>query len=403
MRSLAVITLVVSGGVAAAAPPMTISGTVIEAKSRWTSDHSRIVTEATIQTASGLVVVSQLGGTVDGIGMITIPGPPILEPGMFVTALAHERADLSHRMHMTVDDVKVLAGAPGFVRTGPTKAGNSLYWESGCAFVTTDSAGTTAIAGDQEFPVIDASIETWNDSSASCAARHLINEGTRAVEVNGRDKTNVIKFRDAKWCRPATDQDPERCYQNPDSAGITTATYINDGGDRDGAIVDADIELNGVNFAIAIAGQTLATGKSNIADLQNTLTHELGHLLGLEHTCLAPGDPPRVDDRGMSVPLCSAMSDPRIAAIEETTMYPFQTSGETKKSTLAPDDIAAMCAIFPKATPGTCEPVGTSSGCCSAADGPSGPIALSLLVAVAMGSRRRKNRASARREYAGAA
>lgn len=402
MRSLAVVTLLMVGGVATAAPPMTVTGTVVDAQSHWTDDHSRIVTEATIQTSSGLVVVSQLGGTVDGIGMITIPGPPILERGMFVTALAQERADLSNRMHMAIDDVKVVAAAPGFVRTGPTRAGHSLYWESGCAFVTIDSAGTTAIAGDQEFPVIEASIETWNDATASCAARHLINEGTRAIEVTAKDKTNVIKFRDTRWCRPATGNDAEHCYQ-PQSAGITTATYVNDGGDRDGAIVDADIELNGVDFAIAIAGQTLARDKPNIADLQNTLTHELGHLQGLEHSCLAPNDPPRVDDQGRAVPSCSSITDPRIVEIAETTMYPFQTSGETKKSTLAPDDIAAMCALFPKATPGTCEPVGTSGGCCSAADGPSGPIALGALVAMALLSRRRKNRASALREYAGAA
>lgn len=393
MRSVAVVTLFITGGAAIAAPPMTISGTVVEAKSHWTADRSRIVTEATIQTASGLMVVSQLGGTVDGMTMITIPGPPVLEPGVFVTALAQKRADLSNRMHVAVDDVKVAATAPGFVRTGPTKAGHSLYWESGCAFVTIDSAGTTAIAGDKEFPVIEASIATWNDSTASCAAQHLINEGARAVEVNARDKTNVVKFRDTSWCRPATDEDPDRCYQ-PASAGITTVTYVNDGGDRDGAIVDADIEINGVHFAIAIAGQTLATDKPYISDLQNTLTHELGHLQGLEHTCLASGDPPRVDDRGTLVPACSSMSDPRIAEIIDTTMYPFQESGETKKSTLAPDDIAAICAIFPKATPGTCEPVGASGGCCSAADGPGGPIALGIFVAATMFSRRRKHTTS---------
>lgn len=399
MRNLVVVVLLGAGGAATAAPTMTASGTVIEAKSRWTDDRSRIVTDATIQTESGLVVVSQLGGTVDGIGMITMPGPPILEPGMIVTVQAQERADRSNRMHMALEAAKVVATAPGFVRTGPTKAGNSLYWESGCAFVTVDSAGTTAIAGDQELAVVDASIETWNDSPASCAAPHLINDGRRAVEVSARDKTNVIKFRDTSWCRPATDQEPERCYQ-PASAGITTVTYVNDGGDRDGAIVDADIEINGVNFAIAVSGQTLATGKDCVADLQNTLTHELGHLQGLEHTCLAAGDPPRVDDRGRAVPACSATADPTIA---ETTMYPFQTCGETKKASLAADDIAAICAIFPKAKPGSCEPVGTSGGCCSAGDGPGGPIALASFVGVMMLFRRRKNRHSVAPEYAGRA
>lgn len=393
MRVLPAVVLLGAGGAATAAPPTTISGTVVEAQSRWTDDHSRIITEATIQTASGLVVVSQLGGTVDGIGMITIPGPPILEPGMAVTAQVQQRVDLSNRMHMTLDGVKVIATPPSFVRTGPTKAGSSLHWESGCAFVTTDSAGTTAIAGDQEFAVVDASIDTWNDATASCAAPHLINEGRRAVEVNARDRTNVIKFRDTSWCRPATAEEPQRCYL-PESAGITTATYVNDGGDRDGAIVDADIEINGVDFAIAVSGQTLATGKDCISDLQNTLTHELGHLQGLEHVCLAPRDPPRVDDEGMAVPSCSATTDP---AILDSTMFPFQECGETKKASLAADDIAAMCALFPKSSPGTCEPVGAiGGGCCGVGGDPAGPITLAGLLTLWW---RRKNRPSARREY----
>lgn len=384
MRNLVVAVVLGTGGVAAAAPPMTASGTVVEAKSHWTDEDTRIVTDVMIQTDSGLVVVRQLGGTVDGIGMIAMPGPPILEPGMVVTVQAEQRADQTSGAPMTLMAATVIATSPGFVRTGPTRAGNSLYWESGCAFVTADSAGTTAVAGDQEFAVIDASIETWNDSTASCAAPHLINEGKRAVEVNGRDMTNVIKFRDTSWSHQAG------------SAGITIVTYVNDGGDRDGAIVDADIELNGVNFAIAIAGQTLSRNR-DIADLQNTLTHELGHLQGLEHTCLADGDPPRVDNRGLSVPACLPATDPEIA---ETTMYPFQTSGETKKSSLAADDIAAICAIFPKAKPGSCEPVGTGGGCCSASDGPGGPIVLAGLVGAFMLVRRRKNRHSGSREYA---
>ena len=112
------------------------------------------------------------------------------------------------------------------------------------------------------------------------------------------------------WCRPATQDDPARCH--PDSAaGITTATYVDDSGSiRDGAIVDADIEINGVDFAISSEGQTLST-QTCLSELKNTLTHELGHLLGLEHTCRASGDPARIDDKGAAVPSCNAvMSNP---------------------------------------------------------------------------------------------
>jgi MYXO-CTERM domain-containing protein len=387
MRRLVLVAVLAASPAHAA--PMTVTGTVVDAKGHWTADGSRIVTDATIQTGTGMVVVNQLGGTADGFGMISFPGPPVLVPGMTVAVAAHEDADLAGRMHVVLDDVKILGAAPSFVRTGPTKAGHSLYWESGCVFVTVDADGTKEIPGDQEFAVVDASIDTWNTDTASCSYLKVMDEGRKAMEVNGKDYTNLIKFRDVSWCRPATKDDPAKCYSES-SAGITTATYLDDGSTRDGAIVDADVEINGVNFAISVGGQTLATMKTCNAELQNTLTHELGHLHGLEHTCLATGDPPRVDNTGAAVPSCSGSgaNDPRIT---EATMYNFQDCDETKKETLEPDDINAICTIYPTAKdPGTCEPVHVG-GCCSADGGVAGPVTLSVVVGL-VGRRRRKNR-----------
>src|SRR5439155_19993785 len=126
--------------------------------------------------------------------------------------------------------------------------------------------------------------------------------------------------------RPATQGDPELRYA-PAAAGITTVAYVDDASSsRDGALVDADIELNGVNFAIAVNGQTLSS-QSCLSELQNTLTHELGHMHGLEHPCLSPGDPSRVDGNGNPVPQCSLTTDP---AILDATMYNYQDCGETK-------------------------------------------------------------------------
>ena len=73
---------------------MAVSGTVVETHSHWTSDGSRIVTEATLDTPDGRVVVSQLGGTVDGLTMRTFPGPEIMEPGMQVAIAAHDAMEL---------------------------------------------------------------------------------------------------------------------------------------------------------------------------------------------------------------------------------------------------------------------------------------------------------------------
>ncbi len=93
-------------------PAMIVDGDVIAAYSHWTDDRSRIVTEATVQTLDGPVVVSQLGGSVDGIGMFTMPGPAILEPGMHVAVAAHKDMDLSQHEHVVLDSAKVLAYPP---------------------------------------------------------------------------------------------------------------------------------------------------------------------------------------------------------------------------------------------------------------------------------------------------
>jgi hypothetical protein len=381
---------------------MTIDGDVVAVHSYWVGDHAEIVTDATVRTADGRdVVVNQFGGTVDGIGMIQMPGQPILQLGMRVAIAAHTDFDLRQTEHVVLDSVKILAYPEGFVRTGPTQSGHYLKWESGCVFVKVDEAGTAAIPGDLEFSVIDKAIATWNDDTASCSYLQVMDEGRTSLEVKN-DKINIIKFRDTgclpcggAWCRPAIDNTPMHC-NSMDAAGITTAVYVDDPkSDRDGAILDADIELNAANFAIAVDGQTTSS-QPCIAELQNTLTHELGHLHGLEHPCKVPGDPDRIDDQNQPVPSCFAGGLP--AKITQATMYNFQSCGEKIKETLSDDDINAICKIYPIASdPGTCDHVGKTSstgGCCSAShDRPDATLLLGATVLLAM--RRRKNSRSA--------
>lgn len=385
-----VLALVALAAPAIAAPSdasMAIEGVVMETSAKWVGDNDRIVTEAVVRTRDGDIVVSQLGGHVDGLTMRQFPAPEPLVTGMRVAISAHRAQDLDLRTHVLVDDVRVLELPAGYVRTGPTKAGSSLYWESGCVFVTVDDEGTKEIPGDTEFELVDRAIETWNQGIASCSYMQIRNRGRAAVEV-GRDMVNVIKFRDASWCRPAVKQDPMRCYSES-AAGLTTAVYVDDGdSDRDGAIVDADVELNGRYFAISHEGATLGAASCQ-ADLLNTLTHELGHLLGLEHPCLAPGDPPRVDGNGAPVPACGQTDDPQIV---DATMFNYQDCGETKKASLEADDIAGVCAIYPSdEDPGTCLEVSTDTGCCSSGGGPNG-AAILLVCVGAFATRRRRCR-----------
>jgi hypothetical protein len=102
---------------------MIVDGDVVAAHSYWTDDRSRIVTEATVATVDGPVVVSQLGGSVDGLGMLTMPGPAILEPGMHVAIAAHQDMDLSQHAHVVLDSAKVLAYPPATSATERRRLG----------------------------------------------------------------------------------------------------------------------------------------------------------------------------------------------------------------------------------------------------------------------------------------
>jgi MYXO-CTERM domain-containing protein len=85
---------------------------------------------------------------------------------------------------------------------------------------------------------------------------------------------------------------------------------------KTGEILDVDMELNGGAGTFTDCSSSCRTSSTNI-DLQNTITHEAGHLLGLGHT----------DTRG-------------------ATMQPSTTkSPETEKRSLETDDKNGYCAL----------------------------------------------------------
>jgi hypothetical protein len=348
-----------------------LTGTVLAAESRWDGpgEHGgRIVTHVTIELADGSIVSArQPGGTVGDIGMVQFPGPPLLRAGdhvearvarfasggrwsiLDVTSLARAPAPEAPRLDERLDEkqpgARLLEESPprrDFVRT-MTDGLAPLYWGSGCTYVVFDSQGTAHIEGAREFEIMQDALDHWRASTQSCSYMDFVIEEPRPMEV-GFDGFNVVKFRDESWCRPppAGETEPE-CHQ-PNAAGLTTVTFINNTeSKRYGEILDADIELNAaVTFSISVDGVTLGPDGRELADLGNTFTHEVGHFLGLDHACRLASEPVRLDHDGQEVPLCSG-------SLLEATMHPTQDSGETKKASLETDDIQGACDIHPLA------------------------------------------------------
>jgi len=187
----------------------------------------------------------------------------------------------------------------------------------------------------------------WSYPALACTDIRLSIVADARDSANvGYDQNHVIVFRKDTWCRepPPLDNagvpEPE-CY--PSSALAVTSVFKNA---KTGEILDTDIEFNAVNYSwgdlVAQAGHaTLST-----ADFQNTLTHELGHVLGLDHNCYTNSDgQARLNDNTGAPEVDCNPTPPQ--AIADATMYPSVTLSDTLRRDLTPDDAQGVCDIYP--------------------------------------------------------
>ncbi len=197
----------------------------------------------------------------------------------------------------------------------------------------------------------------WSYPALTCTDLSIsVQKESQATAEVGLDLKNVIVFRRDTWCENS-DATEGPCY--PANALAVTTVFKST---TTGEIVDADIELNAVSISWAdlVANPALAENPDT-ADLQNTLTHEFGHVIGLAHPCYSPNDGPTVldDNTGNPEPDCSSPNLP--LSVTEATMYPVVPMSDTQRRTLSPDDQAGICDIYPY-TFATC-PSGAAQGC----------------------------------------
>ena len=302
--------------------------------------------------------------------------------------------------------------ARAFVRS--TTGNMPFFWRESCVPVTIYLNRFPQVSGmtaDAVVKSVTAAAQAWSDqpqSSPTGCTPYLeivptLAPASTTPPTVAWDARNSIIFRTELWSKSGI---PGHDYAF-EALAVTTVTARSDG-----HIVDADMEVNGVtqswlNFDPGVSVPFQQGETKSYYDLQNALTHEFGHLIGLDHTCFTPSfDNPLVDSNGklrpkgsdgLPIPDCGAGS-PEV--VRETVMYNVTDAGETSKRTLSPDDIDAVCTIYAPSVPhDVCALDAATPGCAVAPTRPARRsgwawgLPAGLLAVAAFVARRRARRA----------
>jgi hypothetical protein len=176
------------------------------------------------------------------------------------------------------------------------EAGNELYWETAPIDMVVNPEGMTAVDAAAVRDGVEGAVYDFYAADGSPIEFNASYDTNGPRTVNYEDNINAIFFTDG-WTYEGLD---------PTLLALTYTWYM-DGG-----------QIVGFDMAINLENHDWATqGEEGLNDLHNTLTHELGHAVGLAHS----------DD-------------------EAASMYASTYAGELTKRGLSEDDIAGLLHLY---------------------------------------------------------
>lgn len=193
--------------------------------------------------------------------------------------------------------------------------GAFLYWGKDYLPVPYAIAAKTFIGFPEYIEAIDQSFATWQKPNGSRMA--FVGSGCSRGSRNLNDGINHIILITDRWMFDRA------------AIAITRNFYIAGDSPRAGLILDSDILLNGVDHKFTIANET------GMHDIQNIVTHEVGHFVGLGHE-VSPFN-------------------------ENATMFAQASPNQTNKRTLKNTDIQGLLSAYTGVSDKT--PLGNGASC----------------------------------------
>jgi hypothetical protein len=228
--------------------------------------------------------------------------------------------------------------AAAYVRATTSQTKKPLRWPLSCVRITADSRAGTTVNVDGINQSLARAVANWNDVIKSCSHIDLAAIPASGPRAFGSDAQPVVVFRNKPGQRsPKPDLDPG-------VIALTTSFYVPRVGDmglaNDGEVTDADIEMNEINFSFA-----------DPVFLEGALTHELGHVLGFDHTCWNPSAFPPDDWRHAEAPP-DGNGQPAVSCddpnppddVRSSIMYPMY---DPTHHVPTADDIKGVCDVYP--------------------------------------------------------
>ena len=197
-----------------------------------------------------------------------------------------------------------------------------LYWARRAITYRIDPGLSARTPGDTERAAVDAAFASWQAAANGCSDLTFTASDTSDNDVVWRERgcTGVVPPNHVCH-QDGTCADTFGCWDLDDQTlAITTVTYSR----SSGVLLEADIQLNGASWLYTTVDAPKCPNDAPATDcvatdVQNTVTHEVGHLLGFDH-----------------------------AQVVGSTMQATAPPGETSKRAIDEGTREGLCAVYPR-------------------------------------------------------